>query len=82
MSRRVYKNEEVSAEETHRRLRDSYTDCIASYLDRHPEAVQQGDLKRILDIGCSVGCSTRAVADRWPQAQVTGDESGNGGTRR
>ncbi len=46
------------------RLRQSYHDVLLAKLPNSPE--------RILDIGCSVGMSTLALQETFPQAQITG----------
>jgi ubiquinone/menaquinone biosynthesis C-methylase UbiE len=45
-------------------LRQSYHDALAQHLTHPPQ--------NILDIGCSVGMSTFALQERYPQAQITG----------
>ncbi|NJK64296.1 MAG: class I SAM-dependent methyltransferase [Synechococcaceae cyanobacterium SM2_3_1] len=46
------------------RLRQSYHEVLLAQLPTHPA--------RILDIGCSVGMSTLALQETFPQAQITG----------
>jgi ubiquinone/menaquinone biosynthesis C-methylase UbiE len=46
------------------RLRQSYHDVLLTELPNPPE--------QILDIGCSVGMSTLALQETFPQAQITG----------
>lgn len=46
------------------RLRQSFHDVLSAQLPSPPQA--------ILDIGCSVGMSTFALQDAYPQAQITG----------
>ncbi len=53
----------VGEKEGDAKLRASYHDRL---LERLPYA------RRILDVGCSVGMSTRALQSVYPQAQVTG----------
>ena len=46
------------------RLRQSYHDIIKKELDINPKA--------ILDVGCSVGMSTFAMQQNYPEAEITG----------
>lgn len=46
------------------RLRGSYTGAVASYMAARGVAPPS----RVLDVGCSVGLSTRALADAFPSA--------------
>ncbi len=46
------------------RLRQSYHDCLKSQLAQPPQ--------RILDLGCSVGMSTFALQNTFPEAKITG----------
>ena len=39
--------------------------------DHHFQYSGVCDIRDILDVGCSVGVSTRFLADRFPSAQVT-----------
>ncbi|CAN1212561.1 methyltransferase domain-containing protein [Tumidithrix helvetica PCC 7403] len=58
---RVWKNESLTWEEAHERLRGCFHEAIAAYLpDR---------LEKVLDIGCSVGISTLALHRYLQQRQ-------------
>lgn len=46
------------------RLRQSFHEVLQSHLPQPPQ--------RILDLGCSVGMSTFALQDLYPQAEITG----------
>ena len=68
MALRVWPKERVTAETAQRRLRDSYTDAIKEHRETHGS----GETTKILDVGCSVGMSTRYVSDAFPNADVVG----------
>jgi ubiquinone/menaquinone biosynthesis C-methylase UbiE len=54
------------------RLRDSFTGAVAEYAAKHGCALSASDV-HLLDVGCSVGISTRALCDAFPAAaRVTG----------
>ena len=54
------------------RLRDSFTGALASYAAEHGAAMLRPGA-RLLDVGCSVGISTRALCAAFPAAaRVTG----------
>ena len=54
------------------RLRDSFTDALRAYATEHGAAMLAPGA-RLLDVGCSVGISTRALCAAFPQAaRVTG----------
>ena len=69
MGLRVWKDEELHYEEAQDRLRNSFLDAIDSYRacntagngSRGSDVFENG----ILDIGCSVGVSTRALRERY-----------------
>jgi len=69
---RVWPGDGASAVELQARLRDSFTACVGNYMERHPGAVQRGAVGEVLEVGCSVGVSTRALGEFFPEAQVTG----------
>jgi len=68
MALRVWPKERVTAETAQKRLRDSYTNAIKEHRETHGS----GDAAKILDVGCSVGMSTRFVSDAFPNADVVG----------
>jgi len=51
-------------EAAQRRLRDSFTDALRAFMARHGCA----EPRSILDVGCSVGLSTRALGAAFPTA--------------
>jgi trans-aconitate 2-methyltransferase len=51
------------------RFSDERSRPFFALLERVPKHLP---LKRIVDLGCGSGELTRAIADRWPEAQVTG----------
>lgn len=69
MAMRVWKDEvglqPVVAQD---RLRDTAFDMVKGYM----KEFDCRDIEIILDIGCSVGVSTRYVARSWPKASVVG----------
>eukprot|EP00192_Tetraselmis_astigmatica_P012144 CAMPEP_0117662048 /NCGR_PEP_ID=MMETSP0804-20121206/7853_1 /TAXON_ID=1074897 /ORGANISM="Tetraselmis astigmatica, Strain CCMP880" /LENGTH=386 /DNA_ID=CAMNT_0005468937 /DNA_START=183 /DNA_END=1343 /DNA_ORIENTATION=- len=69
MALRVWPKEGLEKEEAQRRLRSSFLDCVQAYREKVGAVAEPKD---ILDIGCSVGISTRALARAHPSAQVTG----------
>lgn len=53
-----------AGKEGDRQLRDSYHQLLLKHIPKTPEA--------IVDLGCSVGMSTAALAATYPQAEITG----------
>lgn len=49
-------------------LRGNWVKAIEKHHEQHS---RDKEIRDILDIGCSVGISTRCLADRFPAAQVT-----------
>ena len=71
MALRVYPKDRITAEEAQRRLRDSYTSALRSHVERYsPGAAAEPEL--IVDVGCSVGISTRYISDAFPTARMIG----------
>ena len=66
MALRVYPKERITAETAQARLRDSYTDARA-HVDAHGR-----EPETIVDVGCSVGISTRYISDAFPEAEMIG----------
>ena len=71
MALRVWPKDRITAEEAQQRLRDSYTDMVRAHRTKY-NAEGEVEPKKILDIGCSVGMSTRYLSDAFPTAEVTG----------
>ncbi|GMH41816.1 hypothetical protein BSKO_09726 [Bryopsis sp. KO-2023] len=65
MGWRTFKDESMTASEGYDRLRKSITDIVKDYRGEAP-------VTDILDVGCSVGCSTRFLAKEFPEAKVLG----------
>lgn len=61
MALRVWKNEKLTPETAHNRLRSSFHEIIGKYLTF--------PIKNVLDIGCSVGISTFALHDYLTEKQ-------------
>ena len=68
MALRVYPKERITAEEAQRRLRDSYTDALRAHVEAHGA----GEPETIVDVGCSVGMSTRYISEAFPNSQMIG----------
>ena len=73
MALRVWPSEvkagSLVAEAAQRRLRGGYTGAVAAYLGEHGLSAP----RTVLDVGCSIGISTRALAAAFPDAEsVTG----------
>ena len=70
MALRVYPKDRLSAIEAQNRLRDSYTEALRE----HREKFNVNDIEPnvILDIGCSVGMSTRYISRQFPSARTIG----------
>ncbi|HHP7229711.1 MAG TPA: class I SAM-dependent methyltransferase [Xenococcaceae cyanobacterium] len=67
MALRVWKNESLTWQEAHKRLRESFYQVIDAYL---PDTIT-----KILDIGCSVGVSTLALHHYYQAKQTTAIET-------
>lgn len=50
------------------RLRSGYTSAVSDFIQKH--GLQRPRV--VLDVGCSIGISTRALAAAFPEAEVTG----------
>ncbi len=68
MALRVWKQEELSPEQAQHRLRQSVFQAVRDFSTQHG-ARPAND---VLDIGCSVGVSTRYLANEFPTSSVTG----------
>ena len=66
MALRVWPTEDLTAEEAQERLRSSFLDAVSAYIG------SAGHPRRCLDVGCSVGVSSFYMADKWPDAAITG----------
>jgi ubiquinone/menaquinone biosynthesis C-methylase UbiE len=71
MALRVWPKDRITAETAQRRLRDSYTNTLREHREKH-NAPADVEPKKILDVGCSVGMSTRYISDAFPSADVIG----------
>ena len=71
MALRVWPKDRITAETAQRRLRDSYTNTLREHREKH-NALADVEPKKILDVGCSVGMSTRYISDAFPSADVIG----------
>ncbi|XP_059301294.1 uncharacterized protein LOC132053333 isoform X1 [Lycium ferocissimum] len=58
-----------SLDEANQIVRGNWLDAIEKH---HQQYSADFSIRDILDIGCSVGVSTRYIADRYPSAKVTG----------
>ena len=69
MALRVWPEEDLTPEGAQARLRNSWLDALRAYLTDEQRAgdnlVAWEGVRRVLDVGCSVGISTRALADAW-----------------
>jgi trans-aconitate methyltransferase len=65
-------------QEAFAKKRQPITDAVKAYSEQHGV----GELRRIIDVGCSTGMSTRWLAHQFPQADVTGGGVGEGGLCR
>jgi len=68
MALRVWPKEDLTWEAAQDRLRDSFLDCVQNHIINN----NLPSPNNILDVGCSVGISTRAIHARYPAAQMTG----------
>jgi trans-aconitate methyltransferase len=68
MALRVWKTEQLTPLQAQTRLRKAVYDAIRSFQARHGLR----EVRAAIDIGCSVGVSTRWLAAEWPQAAITG----------
>ena len=66
MALRVWPKEDLTWQAAQDRLRDAYCSAVADFRGG------AGAPATILDCGCSVGISTRALAAAFPEAEVTG----------
>jgi ubiquinone/menaquinone biosynthesis C-methylase UbiE len=70
MALRVWKAEtELTPLQAQTRLRGNIFAKMQAYMAEHCLSAEPRD---VLDVGCSVGVSTRWIAGEWPRAQVTG----------
>ncbi|PSC68120.1 Methyltransferase type 11 [Micractinium conductrix] len=69
MALRVWKTEEqLTPLQAQTRLRKAIYDSIKGFMAQHSLAAPRD----MIDVGCSVGVSTRWLAAEWPQAAITG----------
>lgn len=68
MALRVYPKDRITAEEAQRRLRASYTGALRAHVDEFGGGSDEG-VDVIVDVGCSVGISTRYLSDAFPAAR-------------
>lgn len=68
MALRVWPQEGLTWDAAQARLRRSFLDCISQHISQH----QLTPPSRIVDVGCSVGISTRAIHDRFDAADIVG----------
>lgn len=70
MALRVWKDEAgLTPESAQKRLRRGILDAVNNFRERNGV---QGDVGSVLDVGCSVGVSTRWLAAEYPEASITG----------
>lgn len=72
MALRVWPKDRITAETAQQRLRDSYTNTVRKHRETHNAARGDVEPRKILDVGCSVGMSTRYISDAFPMADVVG----------
>lgn len=65
---RTFKKEGLKYDVAYDKLRAGFSDVLRVYMQRH--SVAEPGL--IYDMGCSIGMSSRWMAQQWPQAQVVG----------
>ena len=68
MAIRTWPKEPLTVKQAQDRLRASFTDAIKQYRDGHE--VSLSTVRRVLDVGCSVGVSTFYLADAFPAAST------------
>ncbi|CAM9821743.1 unnamed protein product, partial [Chrysoparadoxa australica] len=68
MALRIWPKEGLESDVAQQRLRDSYIDAIKEYRAER----QNTEALQILEVGCSVGLSTKYLADSFPEAKVLG----------
>jgi len=68
MALRVWPQEGLTWDAAQARLRASFLDCISQHISEHQLTPPQS----IVDVGCSVGLSTRAIHDRFEAADIVG----------
>ena len=68
MALRVYPKERITADAAQKRLRDSYTDALRAHVDEH----YGKEPETIVDVGCSVGISTRYISDAFQKSKMVG----------
>mgnify|MGYP005690524715 FL=1 len=70
MALRVYPKERITAMEAQQRLRDSYTTTLRDHREKYNATNVEPEV--IVDIGCSVGMSTRYISRQFPSAKTIG----------
>ena len=68
MALRVYPKDRITADGAQKRLRDSYTDALRAHVDEH----YGKEPETIVDVGCSVGISTRYISDAFQKSKMVG----------
>lgn len=68
MAVRTWKDEDITREAALERMKTNIMNNILEYC----KAMQITNIKKILDVGCSVGVSTRWLAETFPSASITG----------
>jgi len=68
MAIRTWPKEPLTVKQAQDRLRASFTDAIKQYMDEHE--VSLSTVRRVLDVGCSVGVSTFYLADAFSAASA------------
>jgi len=70
MALRVYPKERITAMDAQQRLRDSYTEALRDHREKYNATNVEPEI--IVDIGCSVGMSTRYISRQFPSAKTIG----------
>jgi len=80
MSMRIWPKEGLTPPAAQQRVRAEVTDAVRDFAERHRQQLggvyntltNQGTNGRILDVGCSVGLSTRYLRNAFPRADLAG----------
>ena len=68
MALRVWPKDRITADAAQKRLRDSYTGALRAHVDEY----YGKEPDTIVDVGCSVGISTRYISDAFPNSKMVG----------